>query len=374
MRFIQLVHTLSYGDAISGEVLALHEVLSAAGHICETYALNVHPKLKGRAKQFLATSAVSDLQTSGATIVLHYSLGSPMNAFYSAAIESRRVIIYHNLTPSHWFLGVNGRVVRDIDDGCRELPQLLQLSDIILADSHFNAEDLGRFDLEPADSRLKVLELPVHPERWNEPANSGIVQLLKSDPVHHLLHVGRLAPNKCVEDIIRIFYFFHHKFSPHSKLWLVGIDTDTELYSFSLKRLVHELRLDHAVYFTGSLADSELRAMYENCSFYLCMSEHEGFCLPLVEAMHFGLPVLAYNSSAVPETIGSGGLLVNEKRHAEIAAVVFQVLGDTQLTQQLIAAGKLRAAELASFETFTRNVLQFLTELTPSASQLSAQA
>jgi glycosyltransferase involved in cell wall biosynthesis len=343
----QLVHTLSYGDAISSEVLALQGCFRRLGVESEIFAINVHPRHQGKALQYEQFP-----ETFTGQVVLHYSLGSPLNALYRRLSQARRSLIYHNITPARWFAGVNPRIVADIEQGLAELPELCQLSDCLIADSPFNAQELPA-----AKVPVQVLRLPVDPARWHEPRNQGIYDLLRAEPGPHILHVGRLAPNKCVEDIIKIFYFLHHSVEPTSKLWLVGIDIDTEIYSFALKRLVHELRLDGAVNFLGCLADSEVRALYEASSVYVCMSEHEGFCLPIVEAMHFGLPVVAYESSALADTVGSGGILVKEKRHAELAELVALLARDSGLRQRVQAAARERVAQLG-FAGFENQVAQ----------------
>lgn len=342
----QLVHTLSYGDAISGEVFALQRCFRGLGWNSEIYAINIHPNYKGLALDY------QDLpERSDADILLHYSLGSPLNDLYLKKSRSKRILIYHNLTPAEWFAGVNPRIVSDIEKGRKELPILCSASDLLLADSQYNSTELRKLGFSAS-----VLELPLDPQKWEIETNPGIYSLVRQEPAIHLLHVGRLAPNKCIEDIIRIFYFLHHYISKQSRLWLVGIDIDTELYSFALKRLVLDLKLEQAVNFTGCLADSELKALYQSASVYLCMSEHEGFCLPLVEAMFFGLPVIAFASSAVPDTIGNGGLLVTEKKHADLAELVALIHSDLELRQQLICSGKERVREL-SFEKFEQRVL-----------------
>ena len=147
----------------------------------------------------------------------------------------------------------------------------------------------------------------------------------------------------------------HHHVNRHSRLWLVGIDTDTELYSFSLKVLLDAFHLKDAVNFVGCLADSEVKALYQSCTAYLCMSEHEGFCLPIIEAMNFGLPVVAFASSAVPDTLGTGGVLFRQKRHAEIAELINEIHLNSELRSRLSKAGVERVAEL-SFEEFERRV------------------
>jgi L-malate glycosyltransferase len=351
----QLVHTLSYGDAISGEVLALQRAIREFGFESEIYSINTHPHYKCQTRDY------RDFPSNfTGKVILHLSLGSPLSALYNSLEDAERILVYHNITPAKWFKGVNPRIVADITQGLSELPKLCQVSDLILADSPFNAKELAEHGF-PAT----VLPLPVDPLRWSEPANKGLTDLLATDSSLHLLHVGRLAPNKCIEDIIKAFYFLRHHVEPKSKLWLVGIDIDTELYSFSLKRLARELEVDDAVQFVGGLSDSEVRAFYQQSSVYICMSEHEGFCVPLIEAMHFGLPVIAYNSSAVADTVATGGIVVNQKRHAELAELVNKVAKPGELRQRLISAGQARVREL-SYESFKLNLKKVLIDRSDS--------
>jgi glycosyltransferase involved in cell wall biosynthesis len=361
VRIHQLVHTLSYGDAISGEVFALQRCLRAAGHESEIYAINVHPRYKGSARDYRELATTFDGE-----VVLHYSLGSPLNELYRELRCAVRTVIYHNITPARWFEGVNSRIVADIRAGLGDLEHICRISDRVLADSSFNAEELRALGIP-----VVVLELPIDPARWVEPANAGIRSLIDADPRLHLLHVGRLAPNKRIEDIIKIFYFLHHHVRPMSKLWIVGIDIDTELYSFALKRMVAELRLDGAVEFTGGMSDGEVRAFYESCSAYVCMSEHEGFCLPVVEAMHFGLPVVAYGAGAVPDTIDAGGIVVREKRFPELALLLDRLYRDGEFRGAVVAAGRDRAATL-SYGRFTEEVGRLFPFSRPESRAVSA--
>lgn len=345
----QFVHTLSYGDAISSEVLALRRSFKECGIDSEIYCINVHPRYKGEAHDYRDFVKQQSIDFNG-TAILHYSLGSPLNDLYRSLSKATRSLIYHNLTPPHWFEGVNPRIVADIERGQEELPKLCSETHLLIADSKYNASELQALGFNAT-----VLELMIDPARWDVPANPGITSLLKSEGGVNILHIGRFAPNKKIEDIVKIFYFFHHHVNRNSRLWLAGIDIDTELYSFAIKRLVEELRLSHAVTFAGCLDDTEIRALYENSDAYLCMSEHEGFCLPAIEAMHFGLPVIAYASSALPDTIGQGGILVKEKKHPEIAELINKICNDQTLRETLISKGKERVREL-QFDKFKENV------------------
>lgn len=345
----QLVHTLSYGDAISTEVLGLQRALRSLGRASEIYALHEHPRLKGRSRPFSSLQAGTD-----ADLVLHYSLGSPLNPLYAQWNTGKRVLIYHNVTPAHWYSGINHRVAEDIQRGLAELPELCRVSDALWADSEFNAGELRVLGFEAS-----VLDLCVDPERWDSARNEGIYSLVKGTPGIHVLHVGRIAPNKCLEDIVKAFYFLHRFIQKQSKLWLVGIDTDTELYSFALRRLVAGLGLEDAVEFAGCLADEEVRSLYEACSVYICMSEHEGFCLPLIEAMHFGLPVVGYAAGAVPQTLGAGGVVVHEKKHAHLGQLLFELGTESQLRRETVERGHVRVKEF-SFERFSTRVAELL--------------
>jgi glycosyltransferase involved in cell wall biosynthesis len=346
----QLVHTLSYGDAISTEVLALQRVLHSLRYESEIFAIHEHPLLQGRSVPYTALAG-----HESADIVLHYSLGSPLNPLYSSWTRGRRTLVYHNITPAMWYRSVNQRVADDIEAGLRDLPELCRLSDAVWADSPYNAAEIGAYGFS-----CEVLELLVDPARWEGARNEGIYSSVKDSPGVQVLHVGRLAPNKCLEDVIKAFYFLVKYIDKQARLRLVGIDTDTELYSFALRELASHLGIADAVEFVGPLSDSEVRAMYEASDVYICMSEHEGFCLPLIEAMHFGLPVVAFSAGAVPETLGSGGVLVREKRHAEIGQLLADIATPGELRERLVGNGRERVGYF-SFERFAARVGELLT-------------
>ncbi len=351
LKIDQFVHTLQYGDAISGEALSIKRILEDLGHDSEIYSLNTHQKLLGIPRKMEDFK----IEEKRDAIILHYSIGSSQNKIYAEISNAKKFIIYHNLTPEKWFSSYNFKVTSDLSQGKYELPSLLQLSDYCLADSNFNADELKSFGVETP----LVLPLLIDPKRWEAPANQGIVSALKATRTStqgaNILHVGRIAPNKCIDDIIKSFYFYHHKFDQTSRLWLVGHDIDTEIYSFELRQLVEELRLKGFVNFVGSVSDDELQGFYEASDIYLCMSEHEGFCVPLIEALHHGLPVIAFSSSAIPETLGSGGILLDEKDPLKTALIIKNLLSDTALRSSLKEIGQ-KQIEKFSVEIFTNNL------------------
>ncbi|MGH7818736.1 MAG: glycosyltransferase, partial [Candidatus Binatia bacterium] len=160
----------------------------------------------------------------------------------------------------------------------------------------------------------------------------------------NFLHVGRLVPNKRLEDVLKIFYFYRKRVDPDARLFLIGIDTDMEIYSFALRQMIHDIGLKGVV-FPGRVTERELVSYYRIADVYLCMSEHEGFCVPLLEAMHFGVPVIAYAAGAVPETLGDAGALATRKDFSELAELAALLCSDQRLRGAMVAAGRERVRE-----------------------------
>lgn len=338
----QLVHTLSYGDAISSEVMLLKRVLNSMGIESEIFAINVHPKYKKIAKCY------EELEDFNCEIILHYSLGSILNDYFIENKFQKKYMRYHNITPAKWFAQTNPRVKDDILAGIKGLETICKASDKIISASEFNAKEIRELGFES-----EVLHLVVNLERFVEEANPGIAAQL-NDGRLHVVHIGRLAPNKKIEDIIRAFYFLH-QINKDAMLWLSGIDIDTELYTFGLRRMIMDFDLKDHVKFVGQFADCEIKALYENGTCYLCMSEHEGFGVPAIESMHFGLPFLGFAEGAIPEIVGDGGILFSEKKYLEIALLINKIYLEPEFRKELVDAGYERL-KFFSQEKFSNQV------------------
>ncbi len=359
MQIYQMVHTLNYGDAISSEALAIKRVLGEEGIKSTIYSLHAHQLVAHETRSW--TFLESDIeetkrQGNSALLLLHYSLASPLNELFSRLPGLRRAIIYHNLTPVSWFSSYNARVRADLHRGREELAELCHTADTVLADSTFNRDELHHLGVD----KVAVLPLFLDTKKWiSTPSRPTLKGVIRRAASVNILHVGRLAPNKCLEDVIKAFYFYHHKINQQSRLWLIGIDIDTEIYAFELHSLVRQLRLQDAVCFTGAVADSELRTFYENSQLYLCLSEHEGFCVPLLEAMYFSLPVIAYASCAVQETLGDGGLLLKNKDPEKIAELIDLVLSNEAIKKQMKTNAQTQLAHFSEerFRTLLKTLL-----------------
>ena len=169
-----------------------------------------------------------------------------------------------------------------------------------------------------------------------------------SSDLAKLLFVGRLSPNKRQDDLIRMLAYYRACIEPHARLLLVGSYHDQRQFQARLTALARELGLANAVTFTGAVPFSHLVAYYASASVFISLSEHEGFCVPLLEAMHFRLPVIAYDAAAVGETAGDAAILLRRKDLAEAAEACALAIESGELRRSLIAAGERRVAEFAS--------------------------
>ncbi len=328
----QLLPSFSDADAIGDQVVALRRFLLESGYASGVYSNSIYDAAKSYARP------IKDLPRSARArdaVVFHFSLGMEAIDAYSS-FPGRRILVYHNITPAEYFDEVNTRMARQCREGREALRRLAGVTDLALGVSEFN-----RRELEAAGFRKTgVLPIPVDPEMIRGTADPSRVRQFSGDAVN-IFHVGRFAPNKKVEDLLKTFYFYR-KIRPKSRLILAGNDFNTESYAFSLREMADTLQLKD-VFFLGRVSHAELVACYRSAHVYLGMSEHEGFCVPVVEAMSAGVPVIAFAAGGVPETLGDGGILVREKRYPEIAELLERVVSDEGLRGRLVAAGRRRA-------------------------------
>ena len=151
----------------------------------------------------------------------------------------------------------------------------------------------------------------------------------------NILFTGRISPNKKQEDVIKAFFYYKNYMNQDARLFFVGKYAGMEAYYEQLKRYVEVLDLKD-VYFTGHIKFDEILAYYRTADVFACMSEHEGFCVPLVEAMYFGVPIVAYDSSAIADTLGNGGILTEDKDPKLVAEIINRLVQDETLRKEII--------------------------------------
>ena len=273
-------------------------------------------------------------------LVYHTAIGSPVSDFVGARPE-RLVVDHHNLTPGWYYAPWEPAVVHGLAWGRTQLADLAPRATLGLADSSFNERELR----EAGYRRTAVAPILFDLAQLDRAVDGALVDQLHSDAPTWLF-VGRIAPNKCHQDLIKAFAAYHRAYDSQARLRIVGASA-SDRYVDALRAFVSALQLDDAVTFTGSLSDADLAAHYAAADVYVSLSEHEGFCVPLLEAMQHDVPVVAYGTTAVPETMGDAGVCLATKAPATVAAAVHRVLTDPSLRASLAAAGHSRLEELS---------------------------
>ena len=339
MRVIQLLPTLAYGDAVGNDTIAIKNILLNMGFETQIYAESITPSLLE--KRIGASITQLPKVDRDDVIIYHLSTGSELN-YKLAELKGRKIIVYHNVTPPEFFQGYDYTLEQLTQKGLEEVRFLADKVDYCLADSPFNKKSLEELGYKvPID----VLPIVIPFSDYRKRPSQDVLEKYQ-DGRHSIVFAGRVAPNKCHQDIIAAFACYKKYYDSEARLFLVGSYQESDTYYRKLKRYVELLEVEDVV-FTGHIPFEEILAYYRLADVFLCMSEHEGFCVPLVEAMFFGVPIIAYNCTAVPITLGDGGILVNKKDPVETAALINRIILDNDLRQLL---GKNQEMQLEKFQ------------------------
>lgn len=337
----QIVAALSPGDAVCNEALVFQKLLRARGYTSEIFAGAMAPEM---ASFGLPATDYSRLSPSlDAVSIFHFAIGSPVVQRVLARNEPL-LLRYHNVTPYEFFLGFSGHLVGLCYHGARGLSDFAARTSLGLAVSEFNRGDLERAGF----ARTTVLPLAMNLLALDEPEDPVVASRFR-DGRKNLLFVGRVAPNKKIDDLIRVFCAYQRYVEPESRLFIVGEGRGFEHYSRRLHELVSHLRVDEVV-FTGAVAQSELNAYYRLADAFLCLSAHEGYGAPLIEAMHFGLPVVALDAGAVKETLRGGGVLLSGEPPEVIAELLGKLITDVSFRAAVLKTQEQALARIRSVD------------------------
>jgi glycosyltransferase involved in cell wall biosynthesis len=323
---------LSIGDAVSNDVLGMWEAFQRRGMDARMYAggwdFTTEPVHDiSEVHRFLTDS--SDL------LIYHFSIGWPPGLELLQRLKCRKAIKHHNVTPPHFFARLSDWHEEMCRAGREEVKELARARcDIYLADSEYNREDLLREGVEP--DRCFVVAPFHHIERLQAIEPDMDVLDEYRDGVTNLLMVGRVAPNKGHAALIEAFSVYHHDYNPDSRLLIVGKEVEAfEAYSRRLRELRSFMLSEDSLLFMGEVSDSALKAYYLLSSVFVMPSEHEGFCVPVIEAMSMKLPVVAYASTALPALVGGAGILLEECRPHLMAEAIDRLVKDEAMAYAL---------------------------------------
>lgn len=323
----QFLPAFHYGDAIGNSTLSFHRFLLEKGIESRIIALTIDECLKDRAVLF---SDYKDNPTPGSLKILHFAIPSELTDFFLNT-KGKKAMIYHNITPSHFFVDFSDQLVHFTHEGRKHLERLPGCFDLSIADSTYNAGELRALDFK----NVYVSPLMVNLEDYNAPYSEAYYNLFK-DERKNIIFVGRITPNKKIEDLIKVLFFYKKYLSPSIRLIVAGNIDTLPRYFYAVQNLAGRFYLSSEdIVFTGHIPFDELLAVYRLGDVFLSMSEHEGFCLPLIESSYFQIPVVAYDTGAVSETLGDAGILFKEKKYDAVAGLVEQVLYDGQLKTKL---------------------------------------
>jgi len=337
----QFLPDLSPGDAVSGHTLAIQVELRAMGLESEVYSHTTHPSFADRAEPYqrYRGSGGDDVR-----LLYHLAIGSVVADFVLQRPEGL-LVDHHNLTPGAFFADWDPPVVYGQSWGREQLQALAGRTELGLADSGFNRSEL----VEAGYRRTAVVPILFDSSTFEREVDQVALDRLrvaKAAGGADWLFVGRVVPNKAQHDVVKAFAAYRRVFDPLARLHLVG-GTSVPAYADAVGRYVDALGLGGAVELTGPVPAGVLAAQYRSADVFVCLSDHEGFCLPLLEAMHHEVPIVAFGATAVTETLGHGGIALDEKAPLTVAAAVDRVLGDDRLRSALVAAGRVRLGDLS---------------------------
>lgn len=337
MKIHQFATSLTYGDAISDEMLEIQSVLREKGYESEIFVRFFEPRMARYMRDFREYKKYSSPDN---VVIFHFSIGSPVSKMFFR-IPDKKIMIYHNITPYDFFLDSHRILTKECYKGRLEIKLFSGKVDLALGDSEYNRKELE----EVGYSKTGVLPLLLNFSKFDL-EDHPVVHRIYANGKTTILFVGRIIPNKKYEDVIKAFFFYKKYYNSDSQLVLAGDYRGMERYYAALQKLVDGLDLED-VHFTGHIDFSELASFFRLADIYLSMSEHEGFGVPLLEAFYNRMPVVAYAAGAVEETMNGGGILLREKDFLRTAAVLDKLNRDdgfknTVIEYQLEALEKYR--------------------------------
>lgn len=335
----QWVPAAHKGDAIGDSARKMRGMLRALGHQSDIFALTIDDVLQGDVVPFSDPAA-----TRGDVTIFHYALPSPMTDAF-ARLGRGRVLQYHNVTPASYFAPYSPSLFRLASLARAELASLVGQVDLALGVSEYNRSELEAMGF----TRTGVLPLAVDLSRITRNVERpALSKILTGDDMINFLFVGRIAPNKKIEDHLKLAEHYKRYVDAYYRFIFVGKHDAVPEYYAGIRAMMAQFRLlNERFVFTGPVPDEDLAVYYRHAAVYISLSEHEGFCAPLLEAMAADVPILAYAAAAVPETLGGSGVQFAPK-DMEYAAELLGVLTfDDALRAQVIAGQRRRLADFS---------------------------
>ena len=338
MTVNQWIPAAHRGDAVGDSARRVRDLLRRRGYEADIFALSADAELADEIRPFADPAA-----RTGDITVLHFAVPSPMTEALTT-LRGRRVLQYHNITPARFFAPYDAGIFRIAALGRTELRSLVGRIDLALGDSDYNRRELEALGFTDTG----VMPILVDPERLTNAPRQPVLERTLEDGPANILFVGRVAPNKKLEDHIRLAEHYKRYVDTDYRFIFVGRTNAVPHYYATLRALILQYEMpDERFLFTGAVPDAELATYYRTAHAYVSLSEHEGFCVPLVEAMAADVPVLAYGATAVPETLGGAGICFTPKDLEHAAEMLGLLVYDAELRSSVIAGQRRRLADFS---------------------------
>ena len=333
MKIINMIPILAFGDAVGNDTIAVHKSLKKAGYDSVIAAEYVDERLGSNIA--VSTRDLSFITPSD-IVIYHLSTGHELNKRFGD-LNCRKIIKYHNITPPEFFFGYDKEALNSCITGYKEAGGLSNKPEFAFADSEYNKSELVRMGYR---CEIEVLPILIPFEDYEKEPDGAVMKAI-DDGYTNIIFTGRVVPNKRQEDVIAAFYYYQKYYNPKSRLVLVGNSGLVSTYHDSLKEYVKALGVENVI-FTGHIKFPATLAYYRSADLFLCMSDHEGFCVPLVEAMFFEVPIVAKDTSAVGGTLGGSGILLPDNDPKMTAGMINRILTDKALRETVLENQKER--------------------------------
>ncbi len=346
MRLIQIAHALTLHDGASKFVQKMDGMFQKMGYETAVFAHKLDARIKN---DHIRTMGQFD-GTDDDIVIYHMTTGTSFNK-WMAKYPHRIVLYYHNITPARFFFGNAWGSWWRCVQGRRQLKAVVKNTFYAWGASEYSCAELREMGL----SEVKTLAAIVEPEKFLERPLVQSIHDKYKDGKLNLLIVGRGVPHKKQDEAIKIVRYYKEYIDQDVRLIIVG--NMKASFEKKLRCMVERYHMQDDVVFAGSVSNDELCTWYQVSDALLCLSEHEGFCVPLVEAMVFDKPVFAYETAAVPETVGKAGILLRDKSPKYVSEIIRDTLASKDKLNRLSQERKKRLQEL-SYENIFQQVNQ----------------
>lgn len=352
MRIVQITPYIAENDGVSNCIFNVAQMLDELQYENIICSRAIEGKLDKTIEKF---SDLEELDIRKEDIILyHFSNGNELNS-QMEKLQYKKILVFHNVTDPNFFRYINVNTFTSCLIGKFEAGMTVGRYLHCIALSDFSKKELVDYGWNPAN--ISVIPIVTLPKKEHD-ADVNVIKQYNDSKIN-ILFTGRISPNKKIEDIIKIFAYYKKNVNLNARLFLVG-SIQFHNYYGALEEYVVESGIKEDIIFTGMVSNEELTAYYELADVFLCMSEHEGFCIPLMEAMVKKIPVIAYSAAAVPDTLGGSGILVTDKDEKEISQLINKVVCCPEYREEIIEKQlkRVRSFNLESYKGILKNMIE----------------